>query len=209
MAPTSGPSHKPQPARLVIGISGASGVAFGVRLLELLRGTMIETHLVMSRSAEVTLAYETDHKLKDVVALADRHYGADDMAAPVSSGSYLTLGMIVAPCSVKSLAEIASGVTTTLLSRAADVTLKERRRLVLMVRETPLHAGHLKNMLNATEIGAIIAPPVPAMYARPQSLEEMVDHSLGRVLDLFGIDSGRVKRWGQEARRRDTTKPKR
>jgi 4-hydroxy-3-polyprenylbenzoate decarboxylase len=112
------------------------------------------------------------------------------------------MGMIVAPCSVKTLAEIATGVTTTLISRAADVTLKERRRLVLMVRETPLHAGHLKNMLSATEIGAIIAPPVPAMYARPQSLEEMVDHSLGRVLDLFGIDSGRVKRWGREARRR-------
>src|ERR1051325_9618848 len=135
MAPTSGPSHKAQPARLVIGISGASGVIFGVRLLELLRDTMIETHLVMSRSAEVTLAYETSHKTKDVKALADRCYDIDDMAAPISSGSYLTIGMIVAPCSVKSLAEVASGVTATLLSRAADVTLKERRRLVLMVRE--------------------------------------------------------------------------
>ena len=142
-------------------------------------------------------------------ALADHVHAADDLAAPISSGSFQTLGMIVAPCSVKTLAEIATGVTTTLISRAADVALKERRRLVLMVRETPLHAGHLKNMLSATEIGAIIAPPVPAMYARPQSLEEMVDHSLGRVLDLFGIDSGRVKRWGKEARRRDTTKAKR
>jgi len=160
----------------------------------------------MSRTAEQTLAYETDRKVKDVRALADYVHNADDFAAPISSGSFQAMGMIVAPCSVKTLAEIATGVTTTLISRAADVTLKERRRLVLMVRETPLHAGHLKNMLAATEIGAIIAPPVPAMYARPQSLEEMVDHSLGRVLDLFGIDSGRVQRWGQEARRRGPSK---
>jgi 4-hydroxy-3-polyprenylbenzoate decarboxylase len=192
------PSHAHVPARLVVGISGASGVAFGVRLLELLRPTMIETHLVMSRSAAVTLAYETDYKIKDVQALADRTYGADDMAAPVSSGSYLTLGMIVAPCSVKSLAEIASGVTTTLLSRAADVTLKERRRLVLMVRETPLHAGHLKNMLAVTEMGGIIAPPVPALYAKPASLQEVIDHNLGRALDLFGIHLEGVKRWGED-----------
>jgi len=192
------PSQAHVPARLIVGISGASGVAFGVRLLELLRRTMIETHLVMSRSAAVTLAYETDYKIKDVQALADRTYGADDMAAPVSSGSYLTLGMIVAPCSVKSLAEIASGVTTTLLSRAADVTLKERRRLVLMVRETPLHAGHLKNMLAVTEMGGIIAPPVPALYAKPASLQEVIDHNLGRALDLFGIHLEGVKRWGED-----------
>jgi flavin prenyltransferase len=192
--------------RLVVGISGASGVVYGLRLLELLRPTVIETHLIMSRTAEQTLAYETDRKLKDVLALADQVHDAGDLAASISSGSFQTMGMIVAPCSVKSLAEIASGVTTTLISRAADVALKERRRLVLMVRETPLHAGHLKNMLAATEIGAIIAPPVPAMYARPQSLEEMVDHSLGRVLDLFGIDIGRVKRWGREARRRGPPK---
>ncbi|MES1151761.1 MAG: UbiX family flavin prenyltransferase, partial [Dongia sp.] len=150
---------------------------------------------------EQTLAYETDRKLKEVKALADRVHAPDDLAAAISSGSFQTMGMIVAPCSVKTLAEIATGVTTTLISRAADVTLKERRRLVLMVRETPLHAGHLKNMLAATEIGAIIAPPVPAMYARPQSLEEMVDHSLGRVLDLFGIDTGRILRWGTDAKR--------
>jgi 4-hydroxy-3-polyprenylbenzoate decarboxylase len=194
------------PARLVIGISGASGVVYGLRLLELLQPTVIETHLIMSRTAEQTLAYETDRKLKDVKALADHVHDSGDLAAAISSGSFQTMGMIVAPCSVKTLAEIATGVTTTLISRAADVTLKERRRLVLMVRETPLHAGHLKNMLAATEIGAIIAPPVPAMYARPQSLEEMVDHSLGRVLDLFGIDSGRVKRWSKEARRSGKTK---
>ena len=184
MARISGPSHHSQPARLIVGLSGASGVIFGVRLLELLRDTVIETHLVMSRSAEVTLAYETNRKVKDVKALADHCHDIDDMAAPISSGSYLTLGMIVAPCSVKSLAEIASGVTTTLLSRAADVTLKERRRLVLMVRETPLHAGHLKNMLAVTEMGGVIAPPVPAMYAEPKSLDDVIDQNLARVLDL-------------------------
>jgi 4-hydroxy-3-polyprenylbenzoate decarboxylase len=202
----STPAPRSAAPRLVIGISGASGVVYGLRLLELLKPTMIETHLIMSRTAEQTLAYETNRKLKEVRDLADQVHEAGDLAAAISSGSFQTMGMIVAPCSVKTLAEIATGVTTTLISRAADVTLKERRRLVLMVRETPLHAGHLKNMLAATEIGAIIAPPVPAMYARPQSLEEMVDHSLGRVLDLFGIDSGRVKRWGQEARRRGSSK---
>jgi 4-hydroxy-3-polyprenylbenzoate decarboxylase len=192
-------SHAP---RLIVGISGASGVIYGVRLLEILRPTVIETHLVLSRTAEQTLAYETDRKLKAIKALADRVYAPGDLAAAISSGSFQTMGMVVAPCSVKTLAEIATGVTTTLISRAADVTLKERRRLVLMVRETPLHAGHLKNMLAATEIGAIIAPPVPAMYARPQSLEAMVDQSLGRMLDLFGIDTGRVLRWGEAERRR-------
>jgi 4-hydroxy-3-polyprenylbenzoate decarboxylase len=202
MAPISGPSHKPQPARLVIGISGASGVVFGVRLLELLRDTVIETHLVLSRSAEVTLAYETDRKIKDVTALADRSYDIDDMAAPISSGSFLTMGMIVAPCSVKSLAEIASGVTTTLLARAADVTLKERRRLVLMVRETPLHAGHLKNMLAVTEMGGVIAPPVPAMYAGPKTLGDVIDQNLARVLDLYGIHLEGAKRWGEDAKKR-------
>ena len=200
MAPTSGPTH--QPARLIVGLSGASGVVFGVRLLELLRDTVIETHLVMSRSAEVTLAYETNRKVKDVKALADRCYGIDDMAAPISSGSYLTLGMIVAPCSVKSLAEIASGVTTTLLSRAADVTLKERRRLVLMVRETPLHAGHLKNMLAVTEMGGVIAPPVPAMYAEPRSLDDVIDQNLARVLDLYGIHLEGATRWGEDGKKR-------
>ena len=192
--------------RLVVGISGASGVVYGVRLLELLQPTVIETHLVMSRTAEQTLAYETAIKVRAVHALADKVHAVDDLAAAISSGSFQTMGMIVAPCSVKTLAEIATGVTTTLISRAADVTLKERRRLVLMVRETPLHAGHLKNMLAATEIGAIIAPPVPAMYARPQSLEEMVDHSLGRVLDLFGIDTGKVMRWGHSHRTRGKAK---
>ena len=189
------------PARLVIGISGASGVIYGIRLLEILKSTMIETHLVLSKTAELTLAYETDKKLAAVKTLADKVYAPDDMAAAISSGSFPTLGMIVAPCSVKTLSEIASGVTTTLISRAADVTLKERRRLVLMVRETPLHAGHIKNMLAATEMGAVIAPPVPAMYAQPKSIAEMVDHSLGRALDLFGINTDKVMRWGGAKKR--------
>lgn len=181
--------------RLVVGISGASGAIYGIRLIELLRAAGIETHLVVSRAAKATIAAETGRGFADVQAMAHTAYAPDDMAAAISSGSFKTAGMIVAPCSVRSLAEIAQGVTTGLLTRAADVTLKERRPLVLMVRETPLHAGHIRNMLAATENGAIIAPPVPAFYARPQSLSDMVDHSLGRVLDLFGIETGTVRRW--------------
>jgi flavin prenyltransferase len=188
----------PDTQRLVVGISGASGVIYGVRLLQMLRELPIETHLVMSKSAEVTLAYETDMKIAQVKALADHCHNITDMAAPLSSGSFKTLGMIVAPCSVRSVAEIASGVTTSLLARAADVILKERRRLVLMVRETPLHLGHLRNLASVTEMGAIIAPPMPAFYNRPKTLDDIVDHNLGRVLDLFGLDSGKVKRWGEE-----------
>jgi 4-hydroxy-3-polyprenylbenzoate decarboxylase len=196
-----------EPARLVVGISGASGVIYGVRLLKLLKKLPVETHLVMSRSAELTLAYETDLKVSEVQALADAVYPVGDLGAALSSGSFRTLGMIVAPCSVRSLGEIAAGTGSTLLTRAADVTLKERRRLVLMVRETPLHLGHLRAMLAVTEMGAIIAPPVPAFYARPQSLEEMVDHTLGRVLDLFGLDSGTVRRWGEKGRGRKRVLP--
>jgi 4-hydroxy-3-polyprenylbenzoate decarboxylase len=184
--------------RLIVGISGASGVAYGVRLLQLLRNAGVETHLVMSKTAEVTFAYETDLKISDVVALADKHHAINDMAASISSGSFKTMGMVVAPCSMRSMSEIASGVTTTLLTRAADVTLKERRRLVLMVRETPLHTGHLRTMTALSEIGAIIAPPVPAFYAKPDSLEDMIDHTVGRVLDLFDIDVGIVRRWSED-----------
>jgi 4-hydroxy-3-polyprenylbenzoate decarboxylase len=184
--------------RLIVGISGASGVAYGVRLLQLLRNAGVETHLVMSKTAEVTFAYETDLKISDVVTLADKHHAISDMAASISSGSFKTMGMIVAPCSMRSMSEIASGVTTTLLTRAADVTLKERRRLVLMVRETPLHTGHLRTMTALSEIGAIIAPPVPAFYAKPDSLEDMIDHTVGRVLDLFDIDVGIVRRWSED-----------
>ena len=184
--------------RIIVGISGASGVVYGVRLLEMLRALPIETHLVMSRTAEVTLAYETRLKVAEVQALAHRCYPIGDMAAAISSGSFRTLGMIIAPCSVRSMAEIASGVTTTLLTRSADVTLKEHRRLVMMVRETPLHLGHLRNMAALAEMGAIIAPPVPAFYSRPKTLDDIVDHSVGRVLDLFDLDAGRLKRWGDE-----------
>jgi 4-hydroxy-3-polyprenylbenzoate decarboxylase len=187
----------PNNQRLVVGISGASGVIYGVRLLQMLRDLPIETHLVMSKSAEVTLAYETDFKVAQVKGLAQHCHNIGDMAAPLSSGSFKTLGMIIAPCSVRSVAEMASGVTTSLLTRAADVILKERRRLVLMVRETPLHLGHLRNLAALTEMGAIIAPPMPAFYNRPKTLEDMIDHNLGRVLDLFGLDTGKVKRWGE------------
>lgn len=183
--------------RLIIGISGASGTVYGVRLLQVLHGSDIETHLVMTRSAEVTLAYETDLKVKDVQALADVVHPVADIGAAISSGSFKTEGMIVAPCSIRSLAEIAYGNTTNLLSRAADVVLKERRRLVLMVRETPLHVGHLRAMTQVSEIGAIVMPPMPAFYARPQTLDEMINHTIGRALDLFGIDNTLVRRWGE------------
>ncbi len=188
-----------QRERLIVGLSGASGIVYGVRLLESLRNLPVEAHLVMSKSAEVTIAYETDLKVSDVQALADVWYPASDMGAALSSGSFRTLGMVVAPCSMRSLAEIAGGVTTSLLTRAADVVLKERRRLVLMVRETPLHSGHLRNMLSVSELGAIIAPPVPAFYARPASLDEMIDQTVGRVLDLFDLQSDDVRRWGEPA----------
>jgi 4-hydroxy-3-polyprenylbenzoate decarboxylase len=184
-----------QKRRLIIGISGASGAIYGVRLLQILKPLPVETHLVISRSARMTLAQETDFSLSDVQALADVYYASDDLGAAISSGSFKTLGMIVAPCSVRSLSEIAAGVTSTLLTRSADVVLKERRRLVLMLRETPLHAGHIRSMQAVTEAGAIIAPPVPAFYNRPQSIAEMVDHTLGRILDLFDIEAGLVERW--------------
>lgn len=145
----------------------------------------------------MTLAYETRLKVQQVRDLADVVYSIQDIGAAISSGSFRTLGMVVAPCSIRTLSEITTGVTSTLLTRAADVVLKERRRLVLMLRETPLHLGHLRSMVAATEMGAIVYPPVPAFYAKPESIDEMVDHTVGRVLDLFGIDSGRVKRWGE------------
>ena len=186
-------------------MNGASGFVYGARLLALLRTVDVETHLVVSKSAQVTMAYETEMKLSDVVALADHHHRSDDLAACISSGSYRTLGMVVAPCSMKSLAEIATGASSSLLTRAADVVLKERKRLVLMVRETPLTLAHLRNMVAATEMGAIIAPPVPAFYARPATLEAMIDHTLGRVLDMFDLDAGTVTRWSGSTPSRDAT----
>ena len=189
------------PQRLIIGISGASGVIYGIRMLELLRDTPVETHLVISKSAEITVAYETGWKAADVKALADVVYPAADIGAAISSGSFKTMGMVVAPCSIRSMGEISSGVTSSLLSRAADVVLKERRRLVLLLRETPLHAGHIRSMQAVTEMGAIVAPPVPAFYARPKSIEEMVDQTIGRTLDLFDIDTDVTKRWGEDIAR--------
>lgn len=189
---------KPASRRLVVGISGASGAIYGIRLLETLRSLGVETHLVVSKAAEMTIGYETDMTPAAVKALADVVYPVSDVGAAIASGSFPSLGMIVAPCSVRSMAEIATGMTSSLLTRAADVTLKERRRLVLMLRETPLHSGHLNNMLALSNMGAVIAPPVPAFYARPTSLIDMVDHSIGRVLDLFGMDNGRVRRWGEK-----------
>jgi len=168
-------------------------------MLASLRELQIESHLVLSKAAELTIAYETDLKIAEVKALADVVYPVGDVGAAISSGSFQTLGMVIAPCSVRSMSEIASGVTSSLLTRAADVVLKERRRLVLMLRETPLHTGHLRSMLALSEMGAVIAPPVPAFYAKPESLDEMVDHTVGRVLDLFGLDSGKVKRWGEDS----------
>ena len=192
---TPAPAHPRARTRFIVGISGASGVVYGIRLLQLLRRLDIETHLVMSKSAQVTLAHESDLSLAEVRALADVSYANSDIGASIASGSFPVAGMIVAPCSIKTMSEIATGVTSGLLSRAADVMLKERKRLVLMVRETPLHLGHLRSMTAVTEAGAIIYPPVPAFYARPESIEAMVDHTLGRVLDLFGLDSGTVMRW--------------
>ena len=187
----SGNQKKP----LIVGITGASGAIYGVRLLELLRKCGIETHLIVSRAAVLTLAYETDLKLSDLAKLAPVVYSNNDIGAACSSGSFPTMGMIIVPCSIKTMAEIASGGTSNLISRAADVTLKERRRVVLLLRETPLHLGHIRTMAAVAEIGAIVYPPVPAFYAQPKSLTEMVDHTLGRVLDLFDIEVGAVRRW--------------
>ena len=187
--------------RLILGISGASGVIYGIRMLQILQEKPIETHLVISKSAEITIAYETDWKAAKVKELADVVYPAADIGAAISSGSFKTMGMVIAPCSVRSMGEIASGVTSSLLSRAADVVLKERRRLVLMLGETPFHAGHIRQMQTVTEMGAIVAPPVPAFYARPKSIEEMVDQTIGRTLDLFDIDIGVTKRWGENIER--------
>jgi 4-hydroxy-3-polyprenylbenzoate decarboxylase len=183
------------PRRLIVGISGASGVVYGVRMLEVLRAAGIETHLVMSKAAELTIAYEMDLKPKDVRGLASHYHAQADIGASISSGSFPTMGMVIVPCSVRSMSEIAAGTTGTLLSRAADVVLKERRRLVLAFRETPIHAGHLRTMSQITEMGAIIAPIVPAFYNRPKTLDDVINHTVGRLLDLFGIETKLVKRW--------------
>src|SRR5580704_7895375 len=186
------------PLPLIVGITGASGAIYGVRMLEVLRHSGIPAHLIVSRSALQTLSEETEVPVEKVRALAEVVYPNSDLGAAVSSGSFKTRGMIVIPCSIRTLSDIAYGDTDSLVSRAADVILKERRRLVLVVRETPLHAGHLRSMLAATENGAIIMPPVPAFYHRPQTIDDIVNQTVGRALDLFEIDAGLVKRWRSE-----------
>jgi flavin prenyltransferase len=184
------------PPRLIVGITGATGIAYGVRALELLREAGVETHLVVTRAGHMTRAYETHLSAEQLRARAEVVYPVDHVGAAIASGSFPTMGMLVAPCSVRSLADIAHGTSSNLLTRAADVCLKERRRLVLMLRETPLSLVHARNLTAVIEAGAIVAPPVPAFYLRPRSIEELVDHTVARVLDLFGIDTG-MPRWGE------------
>ena len=191
---THDPHRQPRP-RLIVGMSGASGAIYGVRLLQKLQGSGIETHLIMSRNAQVTLAHETDLKIAEVEKLASVVHSNNDLGAACSSGSFRTVGMVIAPCSIKTMGEIATGATASLIARSADVALKERRRVVLMLRETPLHLGHIRSMAAVTEAGAIVYPPVPAFYARPKSLDDMIDYTIGRVLDLFDIDLGVAGRW--------------
>ena len=182
--------------RLIVGISGSTGAIYGIRLLQVLRQEQAaETHLIISEAAERTIAFETSYTADDVRKLADHWYPVDDIGAALSSGSFRTDGMVIAPCSVKTLASIATGVCDNLLARAADVTLKERRKLVLLVREAPFTLAHIRNMEAVTLMGGIIAPPLPAFYNHPQSIDDIVNHAVGRVLDLFGLDVGLVKRW--------------
>jgi len=181
--------------RLVVGISGASGVIYGIRLLEILKGVEIETHLILTGAAKRTILLETEHKVEYVESLADYVYDVENIGGAVASGSFFTEGMVVIPCSIKSLSAIANSYNDNLLVRAADVTLKECRRLVLVVREAPLHRGHLQLMLRASEMGAVILPPVPAFYYKPKSLGEIIDHTIGKVLDLFGIEQYLFRKW--------------
>ncbi len=188
-------AESPGVRRLVVGITGASGTIFGIRLLEVLRDTPIETHLVLSEAARRVMVLETEHTSEQVEALADYHYEPTDIDAAIASGSFRTMGMVVAPCSIKSLAAVAGCHADTLLARAADVTLKERRKLVLVVRETPLHLGHLRLMSAVTEYGAVVLPPVPAFYHRPRTIGDLVDQTVGKILDQFGVDKGLFERW--------------
>jgi flavin prenyltransferase len=187
-----------EPPRLVVGVSGASGAKLGVRVLDACQELGLESHLIVSRAAAQTLSQETGLGLADVQAKAAVSHKLGDIGASIASGSFPTLGMIIAPCSVRTMSEIATGVTASLLTRAADVTLKERRPLVLMVRETPLHLGHLRTLVRLAEMGAVIAQPVPAFYAGLSSIDEMIDQSVGRALDLFGLSWRPVRRWGQD-----------
>jgi len=181
--------------KLVVGITGASGSIYGLRLLETLKSTVIETHAIVSKPGLRTLNHEVGLGATDIDDLADATYNIAEIGAAPASGSFKAMGMIVAPCSMKTMAEISLGITGNLIARAADVMLKERRKLVLAVRETPLHVGHLRNMTRLAEMGAIIAPPVPGFYAKPENLDDMVDHTVGRLLDLFAVETGLVNRW--------------
>ena len=187
--------------KLVIGISGSTGAIYGVRLMEVLHGSAdVETHLVVSEAAKYTIEYETNRKIQEVLDMADVVYDNRDLGAAISSGSFLTAGMIIAPCSIKSLSSVANSYNDNLLTRAADVTLKERRKLVMVVRETPLHRGHLKLMLEVTENGGVILPPVPSFYHLPKTVDDIVNHTVQRALDQFGIEKGLFERWkGQPA----------
>lgn len=182
------------PPRLIVGLSGATGAVFGIRALEVLRDAGVETHLVITDMAKATISMETDYTVAAVEALAAKVYAIRDLAAAISSGSFQTDGMLVAPCSVRTLSSVANCTNDNLLTRAADVTLKERRRLVLLFRETPLHEGHCRLMLDASRIGAIVMPPVPAFYTRPATIADLVDHTVGRALDFWGIGTG-IQRW--------------
>jgi len=182
--------------RLIVGISGASGVIYGIRMLEVLKSMPdVETHLVVSGGGKLNIKLESDWALKDVEALADEVHSDQNLAASIASGSFKTEGMVVAPCSMKTLSAIVHSYADTLVARAADVVLKEQRRLVLMPRETPIHAGHCKMLYEATQMGAILAPPMPAFYNNPQTIDDLINHNVGRVLDLFGLDNAIVKRW--------------
>lgn len=184
-----------QHKKLVIAISGASGAIYGIRLLSVLQAMDVETHLVISKAAGLTITQETGYSLQDIQSLADVTYPVQDVGAAIASGSFQHDGMVIAPCSVKTMSEIATGVTSSLLSRAADVCLKERKRLVLLVRETPLHLGHLRTMTQLAEMGAIIVPPMPAFYPLPESVDDIVNHTVGRLLDMFGMNHNLVQRW--------------
>jgi flavin prenyltransferase len=186
------------PKRLIVAITGASGAIYGASILKALKAVDVQSHLVISRSGQITIAHELGLSPGEIAAMADVHYKAEDIGAAISSGSFKTEGMVIAPCSIRTASEIACGVTSSLVTRAADVVLKERRRLVLLLRETPLHLGHLRTLTQLTEMGAIVMPPVPAFYAKPKSIDDMIEHTTGRALDLFGIDAGMAKRWGED-----------
>jgi 4-hydroxy-3-polyprenylbenzoate decarboxylase len=187
--------NEPTPKKMIVAITGASGTVYGIRLLEALSNIGVETHLILSDSAKITMAMETSFTPSYVESLATEVHSAKNVGASIASGSFRTLGMVVAPCSVHTMSDIAWGSTSNLITRAADVVLKERRRLILLFRETPLHAGHIKTMAQVTENGAIVMPPVPALYTNPKSIDDIINHTVGRVLDLFDLDNDLVKRW--------------